>query len=397
MAPSWLSRYLFRSIILVLWFAANFYVVGRFWSAAGLKGKRWIRISLVLVLAALFPVGHWVVGSGAGEWVETALSGMGMFWIGLVSISLSVFLLLDIGWRLTGVASRLLTRTPKWWRGVATGPGRRVWLGAIALVGVLVAWAVVGGHAAPRIRREVIPFAGAHCVGKSLTIAHLSDLHLGKEVGVEAFASMVDQVASLSPDVVVMTGDLLDDVGPHTDEALRELDRLHPPLGIYAVTGNHELYEGPDYFRASMERHGVQVLSQSHVVLPNGVVLAGIDDTHFFSRGKVHAATVAEALDAALAGVAQGGCVVLLSHRPEVALEAAERGVSLVLSGHTHAGQLPPFQIISPWFNGGFLGGLYKVQETVLNVSRGAGTWGPRMRLFAPSEIVFLQMTGVSP
>jgi hypothetical protein len=180
----------------------------------------------------------------------------------------------------------------------------------------------------------------------------------------------------------VLTGDLVDGTVAHLGEAMAPLSRLRAPLGVFAVTGNHEYYSGVDAWVRALRSGGIRVLRNQRVRLDGGLDLCGVDDwsarRHGFQGGYD--------LDAALRGRDRDVPAVLLAHQPRGVEAAVEGGVALQLSGHTHGGQLWPFQALVA-FTQPFVVGLHPVGQGHIFVSRGAGFWGPPMRVGAPPEL----------
>jgi len=195
---------------------------------------------------------------------------------------------------------------------------------------------------------------------------------------------VVNQVLALDPDVVAVTGDLVDGHVPAVEPMLPELQRLRARRGVLAVLGNHEFYAGAAASRRLLRSAGYTVLDNAAAEVAPGLWVAGVPDP----RGARETGEPPPAdLAAALAGVPEGAAVVLLQHSPEAVEAAAAAGVGLMLSGHTHGGQIWPFtyavRVVYP-----HLGGVYRTGPMTHVVSLGAGLWGPPMRLFAPSDIV---------
>jgi hypothetical protein len=197
-------------------------------------------------------------------------------------------------------------------------------------------------------------------------------------------------VNALTPDVVAITGDLVDG----SVEALREhvapLAKLKAAHGVFFVTGNHEYYSGVDEWLDELRRLGIRVLRNESVTLSRGaaaVELAGIDD-HASGRFPGHGPDLRRALK----DRDPRRPVVLLAHQPVAVHEAAAFDVDLQLSGHTHGGQLWPWGYLVR-LQQKYLNGLYRIGNTLLYVSCGTGYWGPPMRLGAPAEITELTLT----
>jgi predicted MPP superfamily phosphohydrolase len=220
-------------------------------------------------------------------------------------------------------------------------------------------------------------------------IVQLSDVHVGPTIGRSFIDEIVDRTNALEPDVVAITGDLVDGSVDELREAVAPLGRLRARHGVYFVTGNHEYYSGVDEWLPHLSSLGVRVLRNERVRVGDGddwFELAGIDD--YNARGVPgHGPDLARALD----GRDDARALVLLAHQPRAIHEAAAHDVGLQLSGHTHGGQIWPWgfavRLQQP-----YVAGLARHRRTQLYVSRGTGYWGPPMRLAAPSEITRIRL-----
>ncbi len=217
------------------------------------------------------------------------------------------------------------------------------------------------------------------------TIVQLSDLHTGMTIDRDFVQRVVDRANALSPDLVALTGDMVD--GPV--DALREhvapLGSLRAKHGVFAITGNHEYYAGADEWIAAISTLGIRYLRNERVTIGDGDAsfdLAGVDD-HSAAGWRGHG----EDLPRAVSGRDPSKALVLLAHQPRQVRRAAKHGVDLQLSGHTHGGQIWPWHYIVRLQQGGLLAGRYDVDGTQLYVTRGCGYWGPPVRVWAPLEI----------
>jgi uncharacterized protein len=213
-------------------------------------------------------------------------------------------------------------------------------------------------------------------------IVALSDLHLGTLLGERWLAARVAQVEALHPDLIVLLGDITEGHGAAAESFLPGLRRLRAPLGVGAVTGNHESHRRRGTSPDVLEEAGVQVLHDRWAVVRPGLVLAGVDDLTSRRRADLPGDPVAAAL-----ADRPPGATVFLSHTPWEAGQAARFGAGLMLSGHTHGGQIWPFGLLEKGIYP-LMAGRYDVNGMTVLVCRGTGTWGPRMRLWAPSEIL---------
>lgn len=257
-------------------------------------------------------------------------------------------------------------------------PALRGWalLAGTLLVGV----AIVQGVRPPVVRDHEVRLAALPPERDGTVLVVLADLHLGRLLDEAWLAARVAQVEALRPDLVVFLGDLFEGRGRSPAGLLAGLRRFTAPLGVWAVTGNHEYHgEAGD---GVLEAAGFRVLHDRWAEVASGLVLAGVDDLTARSR----AGHPGDPVGTALAG-RPPGAVVLLSHSPLQAHRAAALGTGLLLAGHTHGGQIWPFgYLVERSYP--LLGGRYEVGAMSALVSRGTGTWGPRLRLWRPGEIL---------
>jgi hypothetical protein len=272
----------------------------------------------------------------------------------------------------------------------ATGVAIARWgLAAVLTLSIsLSAWGARTALAGPKLTDLKLPIADLPASLEGFTIVAASDIHVGDVVTHGYLDRMVHQIDELHPDLVVLVGDLSDERNGGDGQAFRKMAAIRARHGVLGVTGNHEYYSGAERQVDAIQAAGIPLLRQSHRVIADSLVLAGVDDPAF-SGGRAHAAA---SIDQALQGRPAGLPVVLLAHQPLAVHHAAELGVNLMICGHTHGGQLPPFQLLTglafPFFKG-----LYELGATRVYVNNGAGFWGPPIRLFADPEIVRFTLT----
>ena len=243
----------------------------------------------------------------------------------------------------------------------------------------------------PRVVHVDIPVRGLPQDLHGFSIAQISDVHVGPTIKRGFVEDIVARVNSLKADLIAVTGDLVDgsvlELSPHT-APLAALSARH---GAYFVTGNHEYYSGEHAWTAEIRRLGLRVLKNEHVVLNHdgaSLILAGVTDL------SAHHFDAAESSDpmAALRGApAHAGAKILLAHQPNSAPAAAAAGFDVQISGHTHGGQFWPWNLFVGFFQP-FTGGLYRLKNLAIYVSRGTGYWGPPNRFGVPSEITRIRL-----
>lgn len=223
-------------------------------------------------------------------------------------------------------------------------------------------------------------------------IAQLSDLHLGPLLGNRFLDAVVEKTNALKADLIVITGDLVDQPVSVLGREITALARLRARHGVVFVTGNHEYYSGADEWIEWVRAQEIRVLMNERVTIGDAGAsfdLAGIPDKHagmFFADHEPD-------LERALLGRDPERELVLLAHQPAQIEMAQGRGVGLVLSGHTHGGQLWPFGAIVALAQP-YIAGLHRHDDaTQIYVSRGTGCWGPPMRVGNPAEITSIVLT----
>jgi predicted MPP superfamily phosphohydrolase len=252
------------------------------------------------------------------------------------------------------------------------------------------------GHIA--VRRVDVALPRLPLARDGLKLVQISDVHVGPTIGRSFLADVVASINALEPDIVAITGDLVDGNVSELRDAVAPLGDLRARLGVFFVTGNHEYYSGAEQWIAELPRLGVRVLRNERVTIGEGADafdLAGVDDHSAEAHGGL---PHRQAIERALGGRDAAREVVLLAHQPRAFADAARLGVGLQLSGHTHGGQVWPFGLIVR-LTQPFLAGLHRRGDAQIYVSRGTGYWGPPMRLGAPAEITHfvLRRAGSSP
>ncbi|MEU7476234.1 metallophosphoesterase [Lentzea sp. NPDC042327] len=265
---------------------------------------------------------------------------------------------------------------------------------AVLLAVLIVAVTAYGVHEAmrvPRVKRQDVTIPRLDPAFDGLTVAVVTDTHYGAINRAKWSRGMVDAVNELNADVAVHVGDIADGTAEQRLEQATPLGDVTAAHRFY-ITGNHEYYSNAQGWIDLMTRLGWKALHNEHVVLERGgarLVFAGIDDITADHSGEPgHAADLA----LALRGTEAGDPVVLLAHQPSEIRKAVEAGVDLQLSGHTHGGQIWPFHHLVRLQQPVVAGLSRHSDRTQLYTSRGAGFWGPPMRVFAPSEITLLTL-----
>lgn len=319
-----------------------------------------------------------------------------LVWNGLFMASLFtllILLLLDV-LRLPATLAMLMAspRVRNGWRSV----NRKINASVMVLAAAAAVWGEYQAVKQPEIHEITLTLPHYPKGAAPLKLALLADLHADGTKRAAYLQQIVERTNALDADAILISGDFVDGSVADRGEDLKVLRGLHAPLGVWGVSGNHDVYYGNlSWVRFLQREAGVRMLMNEHVSL-GPVVLAGVPD--IAARGREN--TVEPDLNKALAGIAPDSCIVLLAHQPKYAKEAAAHPlpVDLQLSGHTHGGQVKYLNRLWGYFSDGYVAGLYPVRDgrgMQIYVSRGTNLWtGTGFRFGVPSEIVLLTLQG---
>ncbi|MBA3453514.1 MAG: metallophosphoesterase [Deltaproteobacteria bacterium] len=383
------------AILLVL----VFYVWHRLARRTSLKGavKIAVTVGLLITIAPM----AWVMATGPNGAPKTTGAFAWPAFIGwsLFALTFAGLLITDLVWLIVWSARKIGRKVAG--KSTPADPSRRQ---AIArITGGLVGAAVVGevGYGLTRALGDA-EIVDVPVVLKRLppaldgfTIAQLTDIHVGGTIGRAFIEELVERTNAIGADIIVLTGDFVDGSVDEPRDAFAPFALLKAPHGVYFVTGNHEYYSGAAEWVAHIASLGIRVLRNERVAIERaGSVfdLAGIDD----HGGRKFYPDHGPDLVRTMAGRDPQRAVVMLAHQPRQVHQVAKHDVDLQLSGHTHGGQVWPWHYLVSIQQGGLLAGRYQIGATQLYVSRGAGYWGPPVRVGAPPEItrVILRSSG---
>jgi predicted MPP superfamily phosphohydrolase len=314
-------------------------------------------------------------------------------WLGIMMLFAFTLLAADVVRLLHVLYLKITSQTGA----IPVDPERRAFLkqalalGTSGVVLALSAWGVKNYMTKAIVKQVEVSLSGLPEAFKGFRIIQISDLHVGQLMTGSKLKEVVDQVNALKPDLIAITGDLADG---STDKLLAEitsLKDLQADHGVFFVTGNHEYYNGVEDWTREIRKMGIQVLNNENLTINRGtdfIYLAGVTDHEAVRYGESHAADFKKALG----GLAQDKKKILLAHQPIAVREATEYGADLVLSGHTHGGQIWPFTYLV-YLQQPYLKGLYQHKDTKLYVNQGTGCWGPPMRVGSLNEITEITLT----
>jgi predicted MPP superfamily phosphohydrolase len=389
--PSWGRFLVFVAVIGGLSALVHYYVWTRLVRAA-VPPPGWARaVTLVILVMGIAMPLSMPVARLLPRNVALPVAFVIYTWMGILLFLFLGSLLGDLVRVGVAVADRL--------KGAEVDRDRRALLGrGIAAITAIAAASVAGfGIVSARgpiaIKQVKVKLAKLPAAMHGLTIAQITDVHIGPTIGRDFIVSVVERVNALQADVVVITGDLVDGSVAELREHAAPLAQLRARHGVFFVTGNHEYYSGVDEWLVELRRLGIRPLRNERVTIEHegaALDLAGVDD--FNARGGGHGPD----LPRALAGRDPERALVLLAHQPRAIVEAAQHGVGLQLSGHTHGGQLWPWTYLV-FLQQPYVAGLHRHGDAQIYVSRGTGYWGPPMRVGAPAEITHLVLESPTP
>ncbi len=260
-----------------------------------------------------------------------------------------------------------------------------------------ILWGYLVGQRRVRVDRIDLPMRDLPAPLEGIRIAHISDLHIGRQLRAPRLRRFVDRVNELEPDLIVVTGDIFDFDPRFIEEGCLELSKLYARYGVFAVLGNHDLYTGAEAVGTAVGRlTSIRLLRDEWLIVPiegAPLYLLGIDDPGQSLRERD---SESPALERLAREVPTDAARILLVHRPSFFRQAAALGLPVSLAGHTHGGQisLPPpahhhnlSRLMSRWTRG-----LFENGDSVMYVNRGLGVAGPPVRINCPREIALLRL-----
>lgn len=360
----------FLSVAFLIYGTMHLYALSKVWLAF----PHSLVLGLTLVLFGLVmtfsPLILWQIAKQNWHGATVVSSWVTYLWMGFLFLFCSIALLFDFGHALAALLGFK-------WQLSEVMAFRTVGLLALVMLGY-------GFVEARQIQVEKITITTpklSPAIGR-VTIVQISDLHLGVMLGDEFLERIIAKLREIQPDIVVATGDMVDGQGDDFNELAQHFITFKAPKGAYAVIGNHENYAGLEHSLRFLRSAGFTVL-RGESAATGGIILLGVDDPGAGASGQ-------EArLDAskAFASVPAGDFIVLLKHQPLVDRKSQ---FDLQLSGHIHGGQIFPFGLLTRLTYGVRTGLTQLADGRWLYVSRGAGTWGPPIRLFAAPEITLI-------
>ena len=369
----------FVLVVSAILLAGYAYIAARLTSTTAAR----VVLAAPFVLVWLLPVVYWLGARDrrgrVHEWVQ-ALSFLCMGW-------LSFLFVLTVGRDVLLLATAVLPPVAALHTRLGEAGGAWITVAALAAVGV----GAVGALRGPYVRRLDIPVEGLAPDLDGLRLVHISDLHVGPTMRTAYVQRVVDMTKELAPDLIALTGDIVDGSVRRLAPHVAPLEALASGDQAFFVLGNHDYYSGAEAWTAHFAGMGFRVLRNDHVSIAHGsarLLIGGVID--FAARMSDPEARPRP--DLAAGGDARPDFRLLLAHNPKIAPLAEQAGFDLQLSGHTHAGQFFPWTFVIHLVHGPHAAGLSRRGRLWVYVSAGTGTWGPPVRLGTRPELTLLRL-----
>ncbi|MFO0551450.1 MAG: metallophosphoesterase [Polyangiaceae bacterium] len=384
---SWTQILIFFLVLSAVVGGIHYYLYARLARATGIEVWQRTGVWLFAASAVLLPLGMFATRALPRK-LANVVAYVNYTWMGLIILAF----FLTVGTELVRLGATALTAAKL----LPEDPNRRVFVSRVLSGFVGLAALGLGGigvastRGPVRVKPVKIELSRLPAAMSGFKVVQLSDIHIGPTIDGTFLKGVVDQVNALEPDLVAITGDLVDGSVEELREHVAPLAALRAKHGVFFVTGNHEYYSGVDAWIEELGRLGVRVLRNERVSIGDDGAsfdLAGIDDYRAKDFGRGHGADLAKAV----AGRDTSRELVLLAHQPKHAFEAVKHGVGLQLSGHTHGGQIFPWGFMVK-LDQTFVAGLDRLNDLQVYTSCGTGYWGPPMRVGAPAEITLIEL-----
>lgn len=371
---------IFFSIVLLLFFSANYFIFHRSLpSVQGLSYKNYL-IALFWILVLAYPVGR-ILESVAPAFAPSVLIKVGSIWLAVMLYLLVGFLIVDILRFINYISGLHL---------LAFLSDKRTLI--IAVIYAITTLLTVIGYInarTPRVSQVEINLPAELKISQPIKIVATSDIHLGTIISNGRLKKLTEMINGQNPDIILLVGDTFDeDLGPVIRNNMGEqLATLKAKYGAYAVTGNHEYYGNAEEAVNYLQNHGITVLQDTSITVGGIVNLIGRNDRQsirFLGKNR-------KPLEELVREANQSLPSILMDHQPFNLEEAENNNITLQLSGHTHHGQLWPFNFITgAMFE--LSSGYLKKGNTHYYVSNGYGTWGPPVRIGNRPEIIVITL-----
>ncbi|WP_297211746.1 MULTISPECIES: metallophosphoesterase [Thermodesulfovibrio] len=357
----------------------NFYFFIKLKAALNLKGYLQLIVGFLMVVMVFSPAMIRNLEKHGYEAFAITLSWVGYIWMAFVVLFLFFGIMTDIVRLSVLIISKIFnqnfySRIP-------------VFFNFLFPLFLSISFLIYGYFEALKIKTERV-FISSDKVSRDIKILQISDVHIGLIVRDNRIKKIAEIIKQAKPDMVISTGDLVDAQTDSINHLADIFAEIAPPYGKFAITGNHEFYAGIDKSIYFTERAGFKLLRDSLFVIEDlNINLIGLDDTEALRYGQSLNVDRKSLIDS----FKNNGYTILLNHRPSIEKELFQ-SMDLQLSGHTHKGQFFPFSLLTKLYYKKDAGLIDFGRNKYLYISRGTGTWGPPVRIFAPPEITIIEV-----
>ncbi len=339
-------------------------------------------------------------GFGFSNSAVSFFGWIGYTWLGFISLIFLLILFRDLGWGIGSVIKKtyriFIKSTTEENKVQQVNLERRQFILQSVNLGLLGISSIGTGYGFYEARRDAaiikvdIPLKNLPDDFNGIKIAQFSDLHAGPTIKRDFIQNVVNRINNLKTDIIVFTGDLVDGSVENLQKDVEPLNQLEAPYGKYFVTGNHEYYFDALPWCDAIRDLGFEVLLNENRIInkqTGNITLAGVTDFAAGNHIEKHKSDPWQAIK----GAEPESTKILLAHQPRSIFDAAKAGYDLQISGHTHGGQLIPWQYLTRLAQP-YMSGLHKHENTWIYVNQGTGYWGPPLRIGARSEITILRL-----
>ena len=374
----------------VLWLMHG-YVAWRIIPTLGFSSSQTILAYTAVFILSLLPILPIVLRmSGNESKLIDKFSFVGYTSLGFFTLSFFIFVAKDLVFQLIALLGHIINEDNPFDNSKRDFIKKSINISMITLAGSATVYGFYSARKGPFIIKHDIYIKNLPEAFENFSIAQISDLHVGPTIKRPYVEDVLEKISHLNPDLIAVTGDLVDGSVKYLKSELQPLKDMIAPYGTFFVTGNHEYYSGVDLWLDETDRLGMKNLINSNELISRSgdqIAIAGITDL------KAHQIKPAHRSDTGLALLSVPDTItkIVLAHQPNSIHSVHEIGADLQLSGHTHGGQFWPFTYLTKIVNP-YIAGFYDHYGTQIYVNRGTGYWGPPLRIGVPAEITLIRL-----
>ena len=374
----------------VLWLMHG-YVAWRIIPTLGISSSQTILAYTAVFILSLLPILPIILRMGGNESkLIDKFSFVGYTSLGFFTLSFFIFVAKDLVFQLIALLGHIINEDNPFDNSKRDFIKRSINISMITLAGSATVYGFYSARKGPFIIKHDIYIKKLPDAFENFSIVQISDLHVGPTIKRPYVEDVLEKISRLNPDLIAVTGDLVDGSVKYLKSELQPLKDMIAPYGTFFVTGNHEYYSGVDQWLDETDRLGMKNLINSNELISKAgdqIAIAGITDLRAHQIKPAHRSDP----ELALRLVPDDITKIVLAHQPNSIHSVHETGADLQLSGHTHGGQFWPFtypvKMTHP-----YIAGLHDHQGTQIYVNRGTGYWGPPLRIGVPAEITLIRL-----